>query len=51
VLGQFGLRQSILPPQSAQYAMLSAIEPQFFQQFVGPGVFESTDLTEQANHI
>jgi hypothetical protein len=41
------MRQPVLPPQGAQYAMLPAIEAKLFQQFVRSGVLEPTDLGEQ----
>jgi hypothetical protein len=44
--GQFGMRQPILLPQGAQYAILPAIQTEFFQQFVRSGVLKSTDLGE-----
>jgi hypothetical protein len=40
------MRQTILFPQSAQYAVLPAIQAKLFQQFVRSGVLKSTDLGE-----
>jgi hypothetical protein len=47
LLGQFRVRQPILPPQAAQDSMLPPVQAEFLQQFVRSGVLEPADLGEQ----